>query len=345
MVMGKNALPEHWTELNAARTEKERCGSEINAIKVSCLRKHGRRKVYNCRECFSKIIDLIQGRYCDETGREWFTTRRAFTHELGALFADAKDGKVDLHLIEQRIESEKEAWYRWVLRTYPEFLAIADSGVDQEELRDMLDDPDKTREQLIEKVWEGVGKPADWSTELDSFIKKVEAVKGNPAELKKLYISQFFKDSTTGETLENAQKYLDEFQATDSMELVEIIDKIVQDERSSKNSQPQRDQHKGRLDELRRAKTAFEQSKLQAKARRQEAQARAADELYDLPPCVVCSNPVDPRNVFSCTTCQALVHLGSDQKLTVYCSEYCLHRGYVSFKIPFPIDRFLTSIG
>ncbi|CAM1502172.1 Fc.00g041560.m01.CDS01 [Cosmosporella sp. VM-42] len=322
----KHALPEHWTELQASRTQKERCAKEINLIKIVCAAKHRKQSMSLecpgcCRECYAKILDVMQARYCDSQVREWFTERKAFINELGVLFADAKEGKVNLEVIEARIESEKEAWYRWVLRTYPEFLAISDAGVDLDELRAMLDDPDKTREQLVEKVWEGVGKLSDWSEQIDGFAKEVEAVKDNPAELKKLCISQFFKNAATRETLEHAQKYLDRYENTDGMLLVEIIDMIVHDERATKSSQPQRDIHRKRLDELRRAKTALEQNRVQAKARRQEAASAVAEELYDLPPCAHCGQPVDPIRPFSCTTCMAMVMLGSPQKLTVWCSK------------------------
>lgn len=326
---GRHALPELWTELNVARTQKERCAKEIDAIKISCRADHGKDLVSECPECYSKVIDVLQTRYCGNEGREWFTTRKAFVHELRELFADCKDGKLDLKVIEDRIESEKEAWYRWVLRMHPEFLTVANSGVDQEELRAMLDDPDKSREQLIEKVWEGVGKPADWENTLDSFVKEFEAVKGDPVELKKLYISQLFTDGD-GKMLENGQKYIDGLQDMNGEVLMEIIDKIAHDEKANKSSQPQRDSRTRRLDELRRAKAAFEQNRAQAKARRLEAQSRAIpEELYHLPPCSVCGSAVDPKKVTSCTTCQAMMNMGGPYTLTIYCSVDCMHRGYV----------------
>ena len=335
-VSGRHALPEHWTELSVARTQKERCAREIDAIKISCAATHNKTRVAECQECYPKVLDVLQTRYCDNDGREWFTTRKAFVHELGALFADSKDGKLDLQVIEARIESEKEAWYRWVLRMYPEFLTVANSGVDQEELRAMLDDPDKTREQLIEKVWEGVGKPADWSENLDTFVQKFEVAKEDPADLKKLYLSQFFADGVSGNIPENGQKYLDEYPEMNGEVLMEIIDRIARDERASKSSQPQRDGHNRRLDELRRAKAAFEQNRAQAKARRQEAQARAApDDSYWLPACEVCGKALDSKNVLSCVRCQATFAIRGSHKKVVYCSEECLQRGYVSYNTVF----------
>ncbi|KAK7398701.1 hypothetical protein QQX98_011918 [Neonectria punicea] len=268
----------------------------------------------------------MRARYCDVEDREWFSQRRAFLNELDMLFADAKEHKVDLKFIEEQIESEKEAWYRWVLRMYPEFLTAGESGVDQEELRGMLDDPDRSRQELIESVWKGVGKPATWSSDVDTFADKMASTKNSASELKKLYVAYLFKDRSTGAVLEHAQKYLDVYESSDAMPLEEVINRIVQDHRASRNTQPQRDGHEARLDELRRARTAFEQNRLQAKSRLQAAQAPAvADELYNLPPCAACQKQADPKDVFSCSLCQVMVQIGAAMKLTVYCSTECFH--------------------
>ncbi|KAF4980798.1 hypothetical protein FZEAL_3275 [Fusarium zealandicum] len=326
---GKIALPEHWTELSAARAHRQQCADEVDAIKKACLSECDQRRVVDCEKCFPKALDKMRARYCDAEGREWFSQRRAFLNELDTLFTDVKEHKFDLKSIEDSIESEKEAWYRWVLRLYPQFLTTGDSGADQEELRGMLDDPDRSREELIERIWEGVGKPVDWAADVDTLAEKVAAAKNNAADLKQLYMAFFFKDQKTGEVLEHAQSYLDAYAASESMPIEEVIDKIAQDHRASLTTQPQRDSHRSRLDELRRAKMAFEQNRLQNKSRAQANQTPAvAEELYDLPPCAVCEKAVDPKKVLSCSLCQALTHMGGRKKLTVYCSDECFHKGH-----------------
>lgn len=324
----KYALPEHWTELSAAREHRQQCTDQVNTVRRECAAGCGKKDVVECPDCFSKTLDLMRARYCDAEDREWFSQRRAFLNELDMLFADAKDHKVDVKFIEDQIESEKEAWYRWVLRMYPEFLTAGDSGVDRDELRGMLDDPDRSRQELIERVWEGVGKPARWSSDVDTLVDKMTGAKSDASELKKLYITYLFKDRSTGKVLQHAQKYLDAYEASDAMPLEEVIDRIAQDHRASMNTQPQRDSHKARLDELRRAKTAFEQNRLQAK--RLGAQVPAvAEELYHLPPCAVCERKVDPKDVFSCSLCQVMTQIGGKKKLTVYCSTECYRKGQV----------------
>ncbi|KAF5017518.1 hypothetical protein F66182_10547 [Fusarium sp. NRRL 66182] len=324
------ALPEHWTELSAARMHRQQCADEVDAIKKTCLEECGKRTVVDCEKCFPRVLDRMRARYCDAEGKEWFSQRTAFLNELDVLFTDVKDhNKIDLKAIEDSIESEKEAWYRWVLRMYPRFLSTGDSGADQDELRAMLDDPVKRREELIERMWEGVGKPANWEADVDSLTEKMAAARNSARDLKQLYMTFFFKDPETGEVVEHAQKYVDEYEASDSMPIEEVINRIAQDHKASLSSQPQRDSHKSRLDELRRAKMAFEQNRLQNKIRAQANQTPGVTEdLYTLPPCAVCAKAVEPKNVLSCSLCQALAQMGGQKKLTVYCSDECLHKGH-----------------
>ncbi|KAH7236189.1 hypothetical protein BKA59DRAFT_503800 [Fusarium tricinctum] len=327
---GKIALPEHWTELSAARIHRQQCADDVDAIKKTCLEQCGKQNVVDCEKCFPKVLDRMRARYCDAEGREWFSQRRAFLNELDVLFTDVKDHKkIDLKYIEDSIESEKEAWYRWVLRMYPRFLSTGDSGADQDELRAMLDDPVKRREELIERIWEGVGKPTNWDADVDSLTEKIAAARNNAAALKQLYITFFFKDSETGEVLDSAHQYLEAYEASDTMTIEQVIDRIAQDHKASLTTAPQRDSHRSRLDELRRAKMAFEQNRLQNKSRAQANQVPAVHEdLYNLPPCAICANAVDTKNVISCPICQALSQPGGGKKLTLYCSDECHSKGY-----------------
>jgi hypothetical protein len=276
------------------------------------------------------VIERMRKRFCDSPDQEWFTQRRAFLQELDGMFTDAKKPGTDLKPIEESIASEKEAWYRWVLRKYPEFLAMADRLVDTNEFRNMLDDPDRSLDEVIEMMWQGIGKPADWSNLVDSFAEKVAASRGDATALRELYVVEFFVDKVTCEILEGARPYYDEFMANRNTNLEHIIDKIIQDHHSDKKSQPQRDELQSQLDALRRAKTAYEQ-KIQDKNKQQVAQVQVvSDKLSGLPPCFVCNKPVDPKTVISCSVCQAVCQMGGEAALTTYCSEQCYNDGHVS---------------
>ncbi|KAG6001394.1 hypothetical protein E4U21_004400 [Claviceps maximensis] len=322
-----HSMPEHWTELIVSKKQKALCLEEVTALKIVCKQNCGKDNVTECQECYGKVLDRLRSRFSESEEREWFAQRRAFMHELDGLFQDAKDGKRSIKFIEDRIESEKEAWYRWVLRKYPEFIAVSDHGVNRDEIRGMLDDPDRSREELVQTMLEAIGKPPNWPSDVDEFADRVSATKDS-GELKKLYIAEFFINQSTGQVLENAEKYLDDYKSSNSLALEDIMDKIVLDLQRSRSAQPQRDNHMRRLDELQRAKTAFEQNRMQAKSLKGAQAGGAKPELYELPPCLVCRKKVSTSDVFSCTLCQALVQAGGHAKLTVYCSEDCYVRGH-----------------
>lgn len=326
-----SALPEHWTELIASRKERRACAQDVDTIKKSCEAEHGTKHVVECQGCFEKVLDRMLARFNQESSREWFAGRRAAVLGLENLFAEAKERKADLKDIEASIGSEKEAWYRWVLRRYPEFLAVAESDVDQEEVRGALDDPDKSREELVAIVSQAAGMPGDWSFKVDAFADKVEAANGDPQALQKLYVEEFFINQSTGEALEDAQKFLDEYRSSQEAGLEHIIDKILSVNKDSRTSQAQRNMHQKRLDELRRAKTAFEKNKQLAKSQQQGAQASNVDDrYYNLPPCSVCQKEVDSSDVSSCEICQMMAQMGGDKPMTLYCSDACHDKGFVS---------------
>ncbi|KAJ6784078.1 hypothetical protein PWT90_07131 [Aphanocladium album] len=323
--MASQVLPEHWSELNAARSQRSLCAADVEKLKSSCSQDHGKKHVAECKECYGKVLDRMRTRYSESQEKEWFSQRRAFLQELDDLFTDAKDYKQNIQSIEAHIESEKEAWYRWVLRRNPEFLEVAEHDAPLEEMRGMLDDPDRSRDELVAMMWQGVGKPDGWSEKVDAFVEMVSSLKDKPDELKKFYISEFFKRGNEDSVLDYAQPYLDEYQSSDNLTLEQVIGRIVDDNHRCKSSQNQRDIHASRLDELRRARTAFEQKRKESKALLQKAQAKP--ELYDLPPCAVCQRAVSTSEVFSCSLCQTIVQMGGSGKLTVYCSEDCYHKG------------------
>jgi hypothetical protein len=273
----------------------------------------------------------MRQRYSGSQDREWFTYRKAFHQELEGLFADAKERKISVKQIEARIESEKEAWYRWILRKHPEFLVNCDDPFVHDELRGMLDDPDRSRDEVVAMIWRGIGKPHDWAERVEVFATNVAAAEGDPAALRKLYINEFFMNHETGEPVDDSKPYLDEFSSNENMTIEEILGKMAKDAQESKNMRPQREFFQARLDDLRRARMADElNKKQQAKSQAQAAQERVAgDELYDLPPCSTCGKVVNAHDVFSCTVCQAVTQMGGSQGLTVYCSEECYNAGHV----------------
>ncbi|KAH6607152.1 hypothetical protein Trco_003465 [Trichoderma cornu-damae] len=322
--------PEHWTELIAARRQRQLCSEHVEALKRSCASECGKKHVSECPKCYSRVLERMRQRYCESQDREWFTCRKAFHQELEGLFADAKERRTSIRQIEARIESEKEAWYRWILRRHTEFLVTCEDAFICEELRCMLDDPDRSRGEVVGMMWLGIGKPPDWAERVEALAANVAAAAEDPAALRRLYIWEFFMDHETGEPLEDSKPYLDEYRSSENMGIEEILGKMTKDAQETRNMRPQREFFTARLDDLRRAKMADELDKKQkAKSQAQAAQERmAGDVLYHLPPCWVCGKAVDMLDVFSCTVCQAVTQMGGRQGLTVYCSEECYDAGH-----------------
>lgn len=322
------ALPEQWTELMTAREQHAHLVADVTAIKTECGANHEARHVSECSTCFPKVLDRLYARYKDSTGgREWFSERSMVIPGLDTVISEAKAGKAKLSDIDVNIASEKEAWYRWVLRRHPEFLAVARTGKEKQ-VRDLLNDPDTTRDELVRAVGEAVGMPEHWSEEIDGFVEKYQARRGDEKALKELYIQQFFKDQATGETLPHARKYLDMYEGDLSVKLEDVIGKIIAANKDDRSTQTKREEHKKRLDELRRAKTTFERDRAKAKSQAQGAQKSSVEEKLDnLPPCRTCRQQVDPDVYWPCALCMTMVQLGGAGDLTVYCSQECDDKG------------------
>ncbi|PHH68312.1 hypothetical protein CDD80_7613 [Ophiocordyceps camponoti-rufipedis] len=237
-----HSLPEHWTELTASRQQRALCLTALQALQRSCTETHHKTSLPDCPPCHAQALDVLKRRYTESPRREWFTQRRAFLHELEGLFQDVGEGRRGVEAVEARVEAEKEAWYR------------------------------------------GVGMPDGGMEAVDAFAEKVSSIINStaptpteePQQLKDVYISTFFTPTPPSLT-----PYLESYR-TSSQPLEAIIDAIVSDMSLSRANQPARHHHSARLNELRRAKSAFELNRLQAKSRAQakrKAAAARADAL------------------------------------------------------------------
>jgi hypothetical protein len=321
---------EHWLELNAMRRQRQSCADDVAAIKQSCRATCGKPSIADCKDCYPKLISRLRQRYCDTPDKEWFDQRGAVREMLDAMLADAKDHPRDgLGQIEESIAAEKEAWYRWVWRMFPEHLKVADRSIDAAALRKMLDDADGSIQELVACIWQGLGQPADWSAQVDALEAKVTAVHADPAALKELYASHFFTDKATSKLYENAKAYQAQYLASPGLAMDQVLDKLREDYKEDMKTRPRISDYQSQLDALSRAQMAYEQ-KMKDKANPPSNGLVVSEKLYDLPPCHVCKAAVDTKDVLSCTVCQAARQMGAASPLTVYCSEACFHSGHVS---------------
>lgn len=320
----------HWNELHVAKTNQAKCAEDVEAIKKACAAAHPAVKhIYSCRVCFPKVTSRMVSRFRggEDHDQEWFAGRRAFLVSLEAQLAKVRDRKLRLESVEKSVDHEKEAWYRGVLRKHSEFVCASGNGVPAEELKKALEDTDRSRDDLVDMVWRSIGSTGDWESRIDTFMENW-AVAKTPAEQKALYVDAFFRDPATGEFLDGSLPYKEAYERQEINDFYPIIEKIMAAKKDEKAAEGKRAVHLGRLDELRRARKAFEDNKAATKAQQRAALATAVgDQLYDLPGCEVCRGQVQPKDVISCPVCQVICQIGGDRELTVYCSEECHEQG------------------
>jgi hypothetical protein len=320
----------HWNELHVAKTNQAKCAEDVEAIRKACAAAHPDIKyLYSCRVCFPKVTARMVTRFRGgaDHDQEWFAGRRAFLVSLEAQLAKVRDRKLRLESVEKSVDHEKEAWYRGVLRKHSEFVCATGNGVPAEELKKALEDTDRSRDDLVDMVWRSIGSTGDWESRIDTFMEKW-AVAKTPAEQKALYVDAFLRDPATGELLDGSLPYKEAYEKQDTNDFHPIIERIMAAKKDEKAAEGKRAVHLGRLDELRRARKAFEVDKAAIKAQQRAAQATAVgDHLYDLPGCEVCRGEVQLKDVISCPVCQIICQIGGHRELTVYCSDECHEQG------------------
>ena len=122
------------------------------------------------------------------------------------------------------------------------------------------------------------------------------------------------------------KKYFDMFQDK-STPLAQTIDRILDDRKEAKGAQPKIDNVKSRLEDLKRARAAYE---LQKTKKASISEHKVPEELYNLPMCHTCGQPPNTREFLVCPICMVLVQKGVRERQTVWCSPECNIEGLVS---------------
>lgn len=312
-------MTEVWDQLGYLQSRRQLCMDDAQQIRQPCTQDHEKQTVFECDECYGKIIGRLRSRYLDSSDPEWFAGRRAFLQDLEALFSAAERREIDPRDIEARIQEEKRSWYRESVRNTANRLMVDDTS-SRDGVLDKLHDRDLTFEDLVRDVGDAVGRAAaSSSSDIGDLVRRIVAAK-EPLDRFEIYREAFFP----GE--QGSQKYLDMLKSGMAMELVAL--RVLEDRQASTGARLQKEKHIRRLEELRRGRTAHEMQK--TKNRERFADARVAKEFYDLPPCNVCSTAPDTGDFLSCCLCQVLAGQGVKQQSTVYCSTKCFAQGHVS---------------
>ncbi|KAJ0291918.1 hypothetical protein Brms1b_003003 [Colletotrichum noveboracense] len=320
------------------RRDKEAVES-AESIKSKCADQHGKAHVAHCKDCYGEVVQTMRSRYLDSKD-EWFSNNAAFLNDLDNLFAKLKDFTADLKAIEGRIDKEKAKQYR---ETLPRTAAgrTAEGAMSRANFQAALEDEEKPTATLVEDVRRAVNRGVDDAPKLEDLASKFDNL---PSEKENdVLIDVFFRDPKTGEVPPSCTKYVEKLRSGSDIE--EVMAQIEADRPARSQASGNMDRHKRTLNELKRAQAAHEQDKILKAQKRQQPPPQGPQvnkELYDLPPCHVCSGKVLPEDVLACPLCLIFAEL-SLTKRTVFDSEKCYEEGYKNKKLTGRKDEHLNS--
>lgn len=324
-------MTEAWDDLAGFRAQRSRCAADVAFLTSDCARDHPQHKhVLECRECYQKVIDRMRSRYLDPkdgVAREWFSGRDTLLKDVDELFAAARDYKVSLDEVDARLEEGRKRWYEQRVResspsirkTLEELVnrrdVFAKVGADGVPFDEIVTD---VREALESSV---VPSRENGAEDVERTLRRLMEIK-TPEERTQVYKETFFQGQPDEPVSAKTKVYLGRLQ--DGATMDEIANKIAVDRRSSIGALDQKEKHRQRVEELRRAKNAHELEKTKKARQDSNARPQPPDEMYDQPPCHACGRELDLQDYTACPLCQVLVDNGARTKPTVFCSAACL---------------------
>ncbi|KAJ2990073.1 hypothetical protein NUW58_g3139 [Xylaria curta] len=321
-----------WDELETLQKghrDSLACIRDLESIRDSCAREHGKSHVVECPECWTRLINRLRDRYLNSAIKEWFSGRRAFLQELDDLFAKARKHEIDFKTIEQRITDEKKEWFRDKVRNLG-LHSAARSPAEARIIQQKLNDREIPVEKLLSELRECLGADAELHEKVfNPFSKRVKAAQA-PTARAHAYIDALFQPERDPTEAAKSQKYID--MVADGKPVAEVVSAMVRDRQAARGDLGQKQRLQNKLEELKRAKAANELNKNKRDQMRQEkARAATSDVTNTQPPCSVCGKTVDTRDFLACPLCQVLAnHYKVFDKPTLFCSEACHEEGYDS---------------
>ena len=289
------------------------------------------------------------------------------------MLAGAKEYQIDPRTIDNRVQAERDSWYLEVvqsslLRLLPTVIGKLDDAVSTEdadpaataakdaiverivELQQAKQEVRSHRKVLrlakdINKLLNSGGKDEDGDATMggtdDGFPTEFYAAETTDEDRVQIMRKTFASTVAKGEDEKNLQgsqkKYFDLFQDKGTP-LGQTIDRILDDRKAAKGAQVKIDEVKARLEDLKRARAAYE---LQKTKKASISEHKVPEELYNLPTCNNCGQPPNTRDFLTCPLCLVLVQKGVRERQTVWCSTECnsegLVRGFPLKLLPLPI--------
>ncbi|CCC08802.1 hypothetical protein SMACR_05442 [Sordaria macrospora] len=325
-----------------------------------------RKYLVTCPDCYRKALDLVRARYHQSragagAGGEWCARRRSFLREIDNMLAGAKEYQVDPRTIDDRVQAERDSWYLEVvqsslLRLLPTVIGKLDDAVPSEDAdpaavvaKDAIVERIEELQQAkqgarshqnvlrlakdIEKLLKGA-KEEDGDTAMggmdDGFPPEFSAAETTDEDRVAIMRKAFASTVVGGSDEKNLQgsqkKYFDMFQDKGTP-LGQAIDRILDDRKEAKGAQAKIDNVKKRLEELKRARAAYE---LQKTKKASISEHKVPEELYNVPACQNCGQPPNTRDFLTCPICMVLAQKGVRERQTVWCSSECNTEGLPS---------------
>ena len=322
---------EPWDELETlqkGRRDTLVCARDLESIRDSCIREHGKNHVVECPECWTRLINRLRDRYLNSAIKEWFSGRRAFLQELDDLFSKARQKEVNFKTIEDRIVNEKQEWFRdkvCNLSLHP----ATKSPSEARTLQMKLNDRDIPTSQLVSDLRESLATNID--DVFTTFLNSVKTAQ-SPSSRAHAYIDALFQPDRDPIGASRSRKYIDMIR--DGKPAAEVINAVLRDRQSAKGDSEQKQLLQKKLEELRRAKAAHELDKNKRDQLRQEKPRAAVGNgngVDTQAPCSVCDTTIDAQKFLACALCQLLSdHYKVLDRPTLFCSDTCHEKDHVS---------------
>lgn len=343
-------MGEAWDDLATFRAQRAQCADEVSQLMAVCARDHPQhRHVLECRECYLKIVDHLRTRYLepkadtswpgwyprgdgpllneDGSQPEWLVRREALLKDLEQLFEAVREYKVGLDEVDARFDQEKRRWYEQQVRKSPGIKKTLEELLNRRDIFEELESKGAGFEETVTAVREALGRSdalgRDAGTDdTERTLERLMKIQ-SPGERVQVYKETFFLGKPGEEIPWRTQAYIDQLQNGEKME--EIMKTIAMDRRSSLGAVQQKEMHRIKIEEFRRARAAFllEQSKKATGRKDSNPKPQPPDEMYDQPPCHACGGEIDLQDYVACPLCQVLVDSGVRKKPTVFCSAAC----------------------
>jgi hypothetical protein len=225
------------------------------------------------------------------------------------------------------VEERKAAAEKLAL-LLPPYGSVADGGGGGGDDDD--DDPVRLAREVAQLVQHALGCSPDRDKERDAAGRLGDVLLrgGDAEEIVQAWREACFTvtdaSSSSGGVPENQKKYLE--MLGQGLPMEQVVERIAEDRQAAAGARAQVRELSQRLDDLRRARAAYE---LQKRRRESQAQERVPDDVYNLPACAVCGEVPAPRGFFCCGVCAILHGKGIVPQQTVFCSPRCEEKGHV----------------